>query len=75
MTWCVLSNGDHYHFYKASDPAKAEEKIFWKLSLTEDSPEEVAQFLRLISRECVGDNPLEQFWRQRALDRDVKAAL
>lgn len=58
-----------------SDPAKAEEKIFWKLSLTEDSPEEVAQFLRLISRDCIADNLLEQFWRQRALDRDVKAAL
>ncbi len=75
VEWCVLSDGDEYRFYNATAPVDAEEKLFYRIKLTEVSAEEVARTLTLISRANMEENLLDLLWSAYYVDRRVKHAL
>lgn len=75
VEWCVLTDGDEYRFYNATAPVDAEEKLFYRIKLTEVPPEKAAETLALVSRSNMEGNILNELWRVYYVDRRVKQAL
>lgn len=75
VEWCVLTDGDGYHFYNALAPIHAREKLFCSVRLSTDPESEVLRVLQLISRENLQEKNLEQLWKAHFIDRRVKDAL
>jgi hypothetical protein len=75
VEWCVLSDGDEYRFYNATAPVDAEEKLFYRIKLTEVPLEQAAKTLTLISRSNMEENLLNVLWSAYYVDRRVKQAL
>ncbi len=75
VEWCVLTDGDEYRFYNATAPVDAEEKLFWKIRLSEDSTDASTKTLDLISRHNMEENLIDVLWSAFYVDRRVKAAL
>jgi hypothetical protein len=75
VEWCVLTDGDEYRFYNATAPVDAEEKLFWKIKLSEDSIDASTKTLDLISRHNMEENLIDVLWSAFYVDRRVKAAL
>jgi hypothetical protein len=75
VEWCVLTDGDEYRFYNANAPLDAEEKLFWRLRLSEDDEAEMVQTLGLISRSNMEENLLDVLWNAHYVDRRVKRTL
>jgi Restriction Enzyme Adenine Methylase Associated len=75
VEWCVLSDGDEYRFYNANAPLDAEEKLFWRVKLSEDDEAETIKTLTLISRSNMEENLLDVLWIAHYVDRRVKHTL
>jgi hypothetical protein len=75
VEWCVLSDGDEYRFYNANAPLDAEEKLFWRVKLSEDDEAETIRTLTLISRGNMEENLLDVLWNAHYVDRRVKHTL
>jgi predicted type IV restriction endonuclease len=75
VEWCVLTDGNEYRLYNATVALDAEEKLFCRIRLTEDSEEETARVLKLISRSDLSENLLEMLWNTHYVDRRVRQAL
>jgi hypothetical protein len=75
VEWCVLTDGDEYRIYNATVPVDAEEKLFWKIRLSEDSTEVSTKTLDLISRHNMEENLIDVLWSAFYVDRRVKTAL
>jgi hypothetical protein len=75
VEWCVLSDGDEYRFYNANAPLDAEEKLFWRVKLSEDGEAEAIKTLTLISRTNMEENLLDVLWNAHYVDRRVKHTL
>jgi hypothetical protein len=75
VEWCVLSDGDEYRFYNANAPLDAEEKLFWRVKLSEDDEAETVRTLTLISRANMEENLLDVLWNAHYVDRRVKHTL
>lgn len=75
VEWCVLSDGDEYRFYNANAPLDAEEKLFWRVKLTEGDEAEMLKTLTLISRSNMEENLLDVLWNAHYVDRRVKHTL
>lgn len=72
VEWCVLTDGDEYRFYNATAAVDAEEKLFFRIRLTETNEDEVVKTLNLISRSNLADNILDVLWSAHFVDRRVK---
>ncbi|MCX7410763.1 MAG: hypothetical protein NTZ32_22030 [Planctomycetales bacterium] len=75
VEWCVLADGDEYRFYNANAPLDADEKLFFKLKLSETSEAESGRMLRMLSRSNMEDNRLDVLWEAHFVDRQVRACL
>ena len=75
VKWCVLTDGDEYRFYNSMDERDAEKKLFCRVRLTQDKPEQIHGILSLLARDQLQEDLLEQFWKAHHVDRQVKAAL
>lgn len=75
VTWCVVTNGDEYRFYNAAAPVDAEDKLFCRFRLTEDSVDELTKTLFLISKAGLEAGLLDKHWKSHFVDRRVNAAL
>jgi hypothetical protein len=75
VSWCVLTDGDEYCFYNATAPVDAEEKLFCKIRLSDESAKDLAKTLELISRSNLEGNLLDAYWKSHFVDRRVIAAL
>jgi predicted type IV restriction endonuclease len=75
VAWCVLTDGNEYRFYNAVVPLDADEKLFFRIKLSEGMEDESARILRLISRNDMAENLLEVLWKTHYVDRRVRNAL
>jgi predicted type IV restriction endonuclease len=75
VEWCVLTDGNEYRFYNATVPLDAEEKLFFRIRLSDLPVQEAAERLRLISRSNMEENILEVLWAAHYVDRRVRQAL
>jgi predicted type IV restriction endonuclease len=73
--WCVLTDGNEYRLYNASAPVDAEQKLFFRVSLSDGRPEEVVKVLCLISRSNMTGPLLSEHWKRYHADRRVKGAV
>jgi hypothetical protein len=71
----VLSDGDEYRFYNANAPLDAEEKLFWRVKLSDENEADTIQTLTLISRSNMEENLLDVLWKAHYVDRRVKFTL
>jgi predicted type IV restriction endonuclease len=75
VEWCVLTDGNEYRFYNATEALDADEKLFYHVKLSEDDEAKAAGDLSLISRSNMEENILEVLWSAHYVDRRVKHAL
>jgi hypothetical protein len=75
VPWCVLTNGDSYHFYNAGAPLDARDKCFGQFSLTTSEVGESATMLTLIARRNLEENEIASFWNAHYVDRLVSTTL
>jgi hypothetical protein len=74
VEWCVLTNGDEYRLYNAHAPVDVEQKLFVRISES-DQDEYTLETLELLSKEKMGDNLLNVLWKAHFIDRHVSRAL
>lgn len=75
IRWCLLTDGDEYRLYNATAQVHADEKLFLKVRISEDTIASVVQVLNLISHENLKGTILDDLWRTHFVDRRVKATL
>jgi hypothetical protein len=75
VEWCVLTDGDEYRFYNATVALDADDKLFYRVKLSEDDEVRAAGDLSLISRSNMEGNKLGDYWISHYVDRRVKHAL
>ncbi len=74
VEWVVVTNGDEYRIYNACARVPVEEKLFRKVTLTdEDSPTE--EILSLLSKERISGNGLKALWNAHFVDRQIRSVL
>ena len=76
VEWCILTNGDEYRLYNAHAPVDVEEKLFRSVSIA-SSPNDpyTIETLGLLSKDRIGENLLNTFWKAHFVDRQVKLVL
>ena len=75
VEWCILTDGDEIRFYNATAPVDADEKLFWRIRLSETVPADAAKTLRLVSRANMEENLLADLWAAHFIDRQVRDSL
>lgn len=75
VEWCVLTDGDQYCFYNATARVPAEEKLFYKVKLTECNEDEAIHMLACLAPAYLEKNLLDELWNSHFVDRRVRAAL
>jgi predicted type IV restriction endonuclease len=73
--WCVLTDGDEYLIYNATEAVEADKKLFCRIKLSEGRAEEAVSVLGLISRSSVEKDVLSSLWKSHFVDRRVKSTL
>ncbi len=73
--WCVLTDGDEYLIYNATEAVDADAKLFCRIKLSDGQEEEAVSVLALISRGNVEKDVLSSLWKSHFVDRRVKAIL
>jgi predicted type IV restriction endonuclease len=73
--WCVLTDGDEYLIYNATEAVEADLKLFRRIKLSEGRDDEAANVLGLISRDSVEKDILSSLWKSHFVDRRVKSTL
>lgn len=76
VEWCVLTNGDEYRLYNAHAPVDADEKLFRKVCLSDETSDALTtETLDLLSKSKMEEKRLNVLWKAHFVDRRVKAAL
>ncbi len=76
VEWCVLTNGDEYRLYNAHAPVDADEKLFRKVRLSDDTSDALTtETLDLLSKSKMEEKRLNVLWKAHFVDRRVKAVL
>lgn len=75
VEWCVLTDGNEYRFYNAIAAVDADDKMFYRIKLTETPQDECVRALTLMSRANLEENLLDIIWTSHFVDRRVKSAL
>lgn len=73
--WCVLTDGEKYLFYNALAKAPVEKKLFCRVHLNEDAPEQAARNLELLSRASLAKSQIEDRWTHFFVGSRVKSTL
>ncbi|MFG2010587.1 hypothetical protein ACGFNF_16085 [Micromonospora sp. NPDC048868] len=74
VEWVALTNGAEWRVYNAHAPVPIEDKLFRAVRL-EDDVASAVELLRLLSKENMGDNRIEELWKSFFVDRQVHAKL
>ncbi len=74
VEWCILTNGAEYRLYNAHAPVAVDEKLF-RIVRVADAPSDpyTIETLELLSKDKIGENLLNVFWKVHFVDRQVKA--
>lgn len=76
VEWCVLTNGDEYRIYNAHAPVDADEKLFRKVRLSDETSDALTtETLDLLSKSKMEEKRLNVLWKAHFVDRRVKAVL
>lgn len=76
VEWCVLTNGDEYRLYNAHAPVDADEKLFRKVRLSDDTSDALTtETLDLLSKSKMEQKRLNVLWKAHFVDRRVKTVL
>jgi hypothetical protein len=75
VRWCVLTNGDEWRFYNSAAAVDADEKLFRRVSVSNDDSEDVIWTLSLLARDNIEGNLLGPLWEAHFVDRKVKSVL
>lgn len=74
VEWVALTNGAEWRVYNAHAPVPIEDKLFRSVRL-ENDVDAAVELLRLLSKENMGDNRIEELWKSFFVDRQVHAKL
>ncbi len=72
VEWCVLTDGDQYCFYNATARVPAEEKLFYKVKLTECNEDEAIHMLACLAPAYLEKSLLDELWNSHFVDRRVR---
>jgi predicted transport protein len=77
VVWCVLTGGLAYRVYRTNEPVGMDEKLLFEVDVGEaaDSPGEVADALRRISRDSLESGDLDRWGEQVFVDKRVRDVL
>ncbi|MBL8823796.1 MAG: hypothetical protein JNJ77_14500 [Planctomycetia bacterium] len=75
VEWCLLTDGDEYRIYNSAAAVNADEKLFYKIKLTQTSIQESMSVLSLISKRELAGNNLREYWQSQVVDRRVRECL
>jgi hypothetical protein len=73
--WCVLTDGDEYLVYNATEAVDADRKLFCRIKLSEARDDEAINVLALISRNNVEKDVLSSLWKSHFVDSQVRSTL
>ncbi len=74
VEWVVLTNGDGYRIYAAHAPVALDDKLFRSVQISSNE-EEVADALRLLTKDELRSKSLEVLWRAQSVDNRVREAV
>lgn len=77
IVWCVLTDGLAYRVYRTNEPVGMDQKLLFEADVAEaaESPSEVADALRLISRDSLKSGALDKWGEQVFVDKRVRDVL
>jgi hypothetical protein len=78
VKWALLTDGNHYKLFNTMAEARLEEKLFyeWKMKdLTEDTVDNVLNFLALLTKDKFKDDEIEIAWKNHFEVNKVKKTL
>jgi predicted transport protein len=77
VVWCVLTNGLQWALYKTNESAPMDQKLLFEVDLSDEgqSPSDLSNFLRLMSREAVIAGDLDRFGDRVFTDGRVRKVL
>jgi hypothetical protein len=74
VEWVALTNGAQWRIYNAHAPVPIEKKLFRAVDLDKD-PDEVVRVFRLLGKDNMGENLVDELWKSYFVDRQVRHAL
>jgi len=74
VEWVVLTNGAEWQIYNSHAPVPLEQKLFQVVKLRDDL-DDAAAVLRLLSKDNMSDNRIEDLWRAYFVDQQVHEVL
>ncbi len=79
VTWCVLSDGQHYRVFKATEPVAMDRKLVFEVDLTDvvEDPQDsnVIEMLHLLSSESIATNSLADYISDRRVSRALRTLI
>jgi hypothetical protein len=74
VEWVMLTNGDGYRIYNAHAPVDVDQKLFRSVRISGDV-QDVADALRLLTKDELRSKSLEALWRAQSIDNRVRQAV
>lgn len=74
VEWVALTNGADWRIYNVHAPVPLEQKLFRSIKIRED-PDTAVAVLRLIGKENMRDNRIEELWKAYFVDQQVHEVL
>ncbi len=74
VEWVALTNGADWRIYNVHAPVPLEQKLFRSIKIRED-PDSAVTVLRLIGKENMRDNRIEELWKAYFVDQQVHETL
>jgi predicted type IV restriction endonuclease len=74
VEWVALTNGADWRIYNVHAPVPLEQKLFRSVKIRED-PDAAVAVLRLIGKENMRDNRIEELWKAYFVDQQVHETL
>lgn len=74
VEWVALTNGAEWRIYNAHAPVPIDKKLFRSVQIEKD-PDEAVRVLRLLGKENMGENRIEELWKGYFVDRQVHEVL
>lgn len=74
VEWVALTNGADWRIYNVHAPVPLEQKLFRSIKIRED-PDAAVAVLRLIGKENMRDNRIEELWKAYFVDQQVHEVL
>lgn len=75
VEWCLLTDGNEYRIYNSAAAVNADEKLFFKIKLTQSDVSESTSVLSLLTKRELTGNHLREYWQSQVVDRKVRECL